>query len=240
MIQCMQRDEIMQKNDCERGKNLLNVRFGRLVVIKQVGLNKNRQKLWLCKCDCGNEKVFPTSYLTSGDTKSCGCYRKETEIKNLSRFWKRTSIKKQYPRLYRIWIGIKTRCNNKNSVNYKDYGQRGIKICDEWENNFINFKDWALSNEYKENLSIDRIDVNGDYEPNNCRWATIEEQNNNKRNSIKVTLKGETNTIKYFADKYNISKSIVRDRIKSNYDDDIVLKKGSIVSRDGKGRFKRV
>lgn len=221
------------------GKNLIGSRFGRLLVIKEAGRSKRREKLWLCKCDCGNEKITPTSYLTSGDTSSCGCYRKESELNNLSKFWKKSSIKKEYPRLYRIWIGMKTRCYNKNDKSYRYYGARNIKVCNDWKNNFIRFKDWAISNGYKDDLTIDRINVDGNYEPQNCRWITIQEQNNNKRNTIIVTLNRETNNIKYFSDKYNIEPQKIRDRIKSNYSDDIILQKGNIVSRDRKGRFKR-
>lgn len=222
-----------------KGKNLEGQKFGRLTVIKCIGRSKDRQKLWLCRCDCGELKESKTSYLTSGDTTSCGCYRKECEIKNLSPFWKKTSIKKQYPRLYRIWIGIKTRCYNPNSESFKYYGFRNIKMCEEWKNDFLKFKNWALENGYKDDLTIDRIDVDKNYCPENCRWATIKEQNNNKRNTIKINLKGEINTVRYFADKYNISPYIIRDRSKRNYSDEIILTKEKIISRDRKGRFKR-
>ena len=107
------------------------------------------------------------------------------------------------------------------------------------KNNFIKFKDWAIKNGYRDNLTIDRIDVNKDYSPENCRWATIKEQNNNKRNTIKINLYGETNTVRYFADKYNISANTIRDRSKKSYPDNIILKKEKIVSRDKRGRFKR-
>ena len=112
-------------------------------------------------------------------------------------------------------------------------------MCEEWKNNFIKFKDWAIKNGYRDNLTIDRIDVNKDYSPENCRWATIKEQNNNKRNTIKINLYGETNTVRYFADKYNISANTIRDRSKKSYPDNIILKKEKIVSRDKRGRFKR-
>ena len=222
-----------------KGKDLTGQRFGRLTVIKCIGRGKRRQKKWLCRGDCGNIKETITSYLTSGDTTSCVCYQKECEIKNLSPYWKKTSIKKQYPRLYRIWIGIKTRCYNPNNESFKYYGSRNIQMCEEWKNNFIKFKDWAIKNGYRDNLTIDRIDVNKDYSPENCRWATIKEQNNNKRNTIKINLYGETNTVRYFADKYNISANTIRDRSKKSYPDNIILKKEKIVSRDKRGRFKR-
>ena len=222
-----------------RGRDLTGQKFGRLTVIKCIGRSKDRQKLWLCKCECGKLKESKTTYLTSGDTTSCGCYRKECEIKNFSAYWKNTSIKKQYPRLYRIWTGMKTRCYNKNNENFKYYGLRNIKVCDEWKNNFINFKDWAIKNGYDDNLTIDRIDVNKNYCPENCRWATIKEQNNNKRNTKKIKLFNEVNTIRYFADKYSMPRDRIYERSKKNYPEDIILKKEKIVSKDEKGRFKK-
>lgn len=221
------------------GKNLEGQKFGRLLVIKRIDTSKDRQKIWLCKCSCGNFKEVKTSYLTTGDTTSCGCYQKECEIKNLSAFWKKSSIKKKYPRLYRIWDGMKTRCYNKNSKSYKYYGERKIEVCDEWKNSFISFKDWAIKNGYKDNLTIDRVDVNGNYEPKNCKWTTISEQNNNKRNTIKIKINGEVNTLRYFSDKYNLPTFTIKDRYKANYPEEIILKKESIVSRDERGRFKR-
>ena len=112
-------------------------------------------------------------------------------------------------------------------------------MCEEWKNDFLKFKDWAIKNGYKDDLTIDRTDVNKNYCPENCRWATIKEQNNNKRNTIKINLKGEINTIRYFADKYNVSANTIRERSKRNYSDEIVLRKGKIISRDQRGRFKR-
>lgn len=129
------------------GKNLIGQRFGRLVVIKQIGTDKKtRQKKWLCICDCGNEKETITSYLTSGDTSSCGCYRKECELKNLKKG--RASIKHgmHNTRIYQIWINMRNRCNNQNSTFYKIYGGRGIRVCSEWQDDFIKFYNWAINN----------------------------------------------------------------------------------------------
>lgn len=133
--------------------------FGRLTVISPAQ-NKGKKTAWLCLCSCGNEKIIRTSALTRGLTKSCGCINHDNLLNrnikhNLSHF-----------RIYRIWECIKTRCINQNTNYYKHYGKRGIKLCDAWLN-FENFKNWAFSNGYSEGLTIDRIDVNGNYEPSN-------------------------------------------------------------------------
>ena len=129
-----------------------------------------RNKKILVKCnECGAEFEMWDNHYRCGST-SCSC-------------WK---LKKNNPRLYSIWTNMKTRCFNSNSPSYKDYGSRGITVSDEWKNDFKAFYDWSMSHGYQENLTIDRIDVNGNYEPSNCRWATILEQANNKRNNVFV------------------------------------------------------
>ena len=143
--------------------DLTGQRFGRLTVLERTELK------WLCKCDCGNKKIVAGGHLVSGDTKSCGCLRIKHGMRNT--------------RLYSIWHGMKERCYNTKHKFYKHYGGRGIKVCEEWKNDFQTFADWALSHGYADNLTIDRIDVNGNYEPSNCQWATNAEQQRNKRNS---------------------------------------------------------
>lgn len=229
-----------------KGKNLTNQKFGRLLVLRQIGIDKRtRQKIWLCRCDCGKEKEIITSYLTSGDTQSCGCYRKECEIKNLSKFWgkpKTHGLSKT--RMYQIWADMKDRCNNSKNYSFKDYGARGIKICNEWAIDFINFYNWAINNGYQDNLTIDRIDVNGNYEPSNCRWVTMKEQANNKRNTIKITILGETKTAYEFEKQYGLKAGLLIDRYEKGYRDDKLIYKGNLghfkktnLKRDNKGRF---
>lgn len=158
-----------KKND------LKNKRFGRLTVVDYLGNNKYGKALWLCKCDCGNTKIIVGSSLTNNMTYSCGCYNREEARK------RRTKHNLSYNKLYKVWSGMKTRCYNKNFIYYCNYGGRGITICDEWKNDFLNFYNWSISNGYKDGLTIDRINNDGNYEPNNCKWSTRAEQNRNMR-----------------------------------------------------------
>lgn len=157
--------------------NLTGKRFGKLTIIKYYGSNKNGRALWLCKCDCGNDKIVLGNSLTTKLTQSCGCYNKEI-IKKVN-----SKHNMSYNKLYKVWCGMKTRCYNPNFIYYCNYGGRGITICNEWINDFKTFYNWAINNGYKEGLTIDRIDNDGIYEPSNCRWTTRAEQNRNKRYS---------------------------------------------------------
>ena len=160
-------------------KNLLiGQRFGRLTVLEEGDRTKSGNVKWICECDCGTiTGPINGANLKNGTTKSCGCLQRDTVItRNLTHG-------KCYTRLYRIWHDMRARCKYPSNPNYKDYGGRGIKVCDEWANSFEPFQGWALANGYAENLTIDRKDANGNYDPSNCRWATMKEQRHNRRDS---------------------------------------------------------
>lgn len=179
-------------------------KFGRLIAVEYQGRGKG-ESIWRCKCDCENEVNVAESSLKSGNTKSCGCIRNEF-LRELGR--KRTENKtepdKESERIYNIYTLMKSRCYNENNENYHHYGGRGVFICEEWLNDYFAFKTWSLNNGYKNNLTIDRIDVNGNYEPSNCRWATQKVQCNNKRNNKYITYKGRTQTLSEWCDELGL------------------------------------
>ena len=192
-------------------KDLTNQKFGRLTAIKRIKSKKNAK--WLCKCDCGNTVEVYAFNLTRGNTKSCGCYHKD-----------RTSEAKlihgeRYTRLFNIWAGMKARCYNKTDPSYKNYGGRGISVCEEWRKSFVNFRDWAKSNGYKDSLTIDRIDNNGNYCPENCRWATAKQQSNNRRSNVYVTINGETHTVTEWSEINGISYHTIASRRRKGWSD---------------------
>ena len=158
-------------------KNLLGQKFGRWTVIKQAGKDKFKRTMWLCKCECGIEKIVLSQYLLNGDSKSCGCYKSDlTKERNVIIHKKHGDSRS---RLYGIWFGMCRRCRDKNQTEYKYYGAKGISVCSKWKN-YVNFRDWAISNGYKDNLTIERINVNGNYCPDNCMWIPFEEQSKNR------------------------------------------------------------
>lgn len=159
---------------CNKLIDLHGKKYGRLQVLEIAG-KKGCETTWLCKCDCGNSVIATGGNLRAGRTQSCGCYNSEQSRK------RRLKHGLTGKRLNRIWKNMKTRCYNPNSNNYKYWGARGITICDEWRDSFEKFMKWALANGYQDNLTIDRINVNGNYEPQNCRWVTMTVQNNNRR-----------------------------------------------------------
>lgn len=162
-------------------KDLTGQVFGRLTVLGYSHQDQYNRSHWVCLCECGNKKTISSNSLSSGKTRSCGCLDKEAHSEKPNR----TTHGLGKHRLYRIWKAMKNRCLNPNSPDYqKYYGSRSITICDEWRYNYWKFYLWAICNGYHDGLSIDRIDVNGNYEPSNCRWATPKEQRVNQRRVV--------------------------------------------------------
>lgn len=168
--------------------SLIGQRFERLIVIEYAGRDKGYHSKWLCKCDCGNRVIVAGYNLKSGAIQSCGCLRSEQVARlNYTHGDSKT-------RLYSIFTNMISRTENPNATAFNIYGGRGITICQEWRHNFSAFKKWALSHGYGNNLSIDRIDNNKGYSPENCRWVTNSTQFNNRRSNCKITFDGETKT----------------------------------------------
>lgn len=191
--------------------DLTGKRYGRLTVIKRVYKEGDKKTYWMCKCDCGNETVVLASNLKRGHTTSCGCLKIErTKETNSTHGLSRT-------RIYHIYKNMKDRTTNDHNIGYKNYGGRSIKICDEWLNDFEKFYNWSMENGYKDGLTIDRINVNGNYEPSNCRWVTMKVQSNNRRNNHNITYNGETHTLSQWSERLGINCSTLSDRINRDH-----------------------
>lgn len=192
--------------------DLSGKKFGKLTVIKRTEntFSKGRSYVnYLCVCDCGKEKIVKAENLRSGNTKSCGCFSDYTRSVTHKTHGKTNT------RIYRIYRNMLCRCLNKNREAYKNYGGRGITVCDDWlgKDGFYNFSKWAYHNGYSDCLTLDRTDNNLDYSPDNCKWSTRKEQSNNRRSNKVYQYKGEVLNIRQLSDKYKIPYETLRARL---------------------------
>lgn len=184
-------------------KDMTNERIGRLLVVERAENTEQGQAQWLCVCECGKTSVVRGGDLRNGKVLSCGCYKIEQQTKHGN----------YNDKLYRVWTSMKNRCTCKTNKWYPIYGGKGVSICLEW-NDYTKFRDWSIENGYKEGLTIDRIDFNGNYEPSNCRWITHREQQYNKSTNVFIQIGETTKTLTEWCKEYNVPISTARARIK--------------------------
>ena len=186
-------------------------KFGKWTIIEEIApkISSNKpRRMFRCQCECGNVGEVQLSCLRNGHSTSCGCeQKKKASISNYKH-----GLSDKHP-LYCVWKNMKKRCNNPNASEYENYGRRGISVCKEWSENFKNFYDWAINNNWSKELTIDRIDVNGNYCPENCRWANIKTQMNNMTKNHYVEYNGNTYTLSTLSEYLNIPYNIVRYRL---------------------------
>lgn len=195
-------------------------RYGKLTVLALgKASNRSKDRMWLCQCDCGNTKLANDMRLKNGYIRSCGCL-----VSQKAKEAQTTHGLSKTP-LYAVWRGIKARCNNPNCKAYSNYGGRGITVCDEWNNSFESFMEWAVSNGYNESLSIDRIDNDKGYYPYNCRWVDVYVQANNMSHNKRFSYNGETHTLADWSRILNVNYTSLKKRYDSGWSvEDIVNK----------------
>jgi hypothetical protein len=189
--------------------NLKGQKFNRLLVVDIHDKNKSGTYRYACKCDCGKDTIVESSKLRNGWTKSCGCLQKETVSK---RALKHSLCNHK---LYYVLACMKDRCSNPNNARYKNYGNRGISVCEEWKNDFKCFYDWAMVNGYKEGLHIDRINNNGNYEPSNCRFISFKENMNNTTRNVWIEINGVKKTAAQWGEEANINGITIAQRVRN-------------------------
>lgn len=191
--------------------DLTNQTFGRLKAISYSHTTKDGRAMWICNCLCGNQKITSTKDLRRGTVQSCGCLLRETVSKRQKTHGATNT------RLYHIWSTMKRRCETtKSEKAKKDYLERGITVCKEWHD-FSIFQKWALNNGYSEKLTIDRINNNGNYCPENCRWVNQKTQQNNKRNNVRLTYNNKTQTIAQWADELGMKYNTLDERLRKGW-----------------------
>lgn len=211
--------------------DLSGKKFGKLLAIRPVGLDEHKEMNWACKCDCGNTYVAKSYSLRIGHTTQCReCSLKQIADRNRKYLLLNEKEVEHHKkngqdtllycpkRLRSVYTNMKTRCYNPNSKSYNNYGGRGITVCDEWQNDFVVFAQWAMANGYADGLTIDRIDNNGNYEPNNCRFVSRLEQSNNRRSNLYIEYIGEKDTLSNWAMRLSIPYYYIQYRLYKGMD----------------------
>lgn len=191
-------------------KTFLGKKVGKITIVEYLGKIKKEKgdnhRFWLGKCECGKNIYLRQTDILKETRKSCPKCNRSSYKHGMTN-----------TRLFHIWQNMRGRCYCKTNYDYKDYGNRGIKICDEWEYEFLNFYNWAINNGYSDELTLDRIDNEKDYCPENCRWSTAKFQSNHKTNNVYYTFKRKTQTSKQWCDEYGISQTTFIDRLKRGW-----------------------
>ena len=198
--------------------DITNKKFNRLLAKERIYCEKQKKMAWRCECECGGEIIVTYNQLNRGNTKSCGCLNKENILA------RNTVHNESKTRLYKIWVGMRQRCNNPNKKSYNDYGGRGIRVCGEWDT-FETFKEWAISNGYNDTMTIERVDPNGNYEPINCTWIPKSEQAKNRTNCNFLTFNGKTQTVSDWARELNIHRTTINNRLRKGWSAEDALTK---------------
>lgn len=193
--------------------SLTGVVFGRLTVIEKDETKNDGRSRWLCRCECGSEKIVRSDALKSKRTRSCGCLQKDLLVKRKPR----KTHGKSNKRLYTMFHNMQRRCYDEDHVSFHNYGGKGISVSKEWRNDFKSFYKWAVENGYSDNLTIDRINNENDYSPTNCRFITHKEQQNNRKDNVFVNYEGESRTISQWAEFLNVEYSTLQTRLKRGW-----------------------
>lgn len=190
------------------------MRFGRLVIVERDLTNyPSKNSTWICQCDCGNVCIKRWNDLKNGNSNSCGCLKRELASSLCKRL--RTKHGGADTQLYNVWKSMRGRCLRKSDKSYKNYGERGIGVCDEWQKSYQAFSDWSHANGYQHGLTIDRIDNDGNYEPANCRWITNRNQAKNRRTNNPIKINGITRLVTEWCDVMGVPRSTYFERVKN-------------------------
>lgn len=189
--------------------DLTGQRFGNLVVVNFVEVDSSKQTKWKCLCDCGTVIIKSTEGIKKSVNKSCGCTKRKI-------IYRPTKHGLYGKRIYNIWKTMHSRCEREKDISYKNYGAKGVTVCLEW-NDVKVFSDWANSNGYTDTLTLDRIENTENYEPNNCRWSTMLEQENNRSNNKFLEYNGESDTVSNLCRKYNKNYNTIQYRLRTGW-----------------------